>query len=103
MRVLFLFIMVTLLSSCMVGGGGTVTFHQVKYPVSGNEQLLDQNRSTVDVSKQSSYRGRLKISSRFWSIMYGFLQLTGEKDLGSEINQKIEELDGNAMLNAQIC
>ncbi len=94
--------LILLMSSCMVGGGGTVTFHRVQYPVSGNEQLLDQNGNGVEVSNSSTYRGRLKVEARFWSIIYGFMQLTDEKDLGPEINQQIEEMGGNAMVNAEL-
>ena len=102
MRFLTLIAATALLSSCAVGGGGKLTFDYVRYPVSGNHKLLDRNGAEVDAKRSADLKGKVKIENRFWSIGYGFIQLSDDRDLGPDINQKVEEMGGNAIINAQL-
>lgn len=99
---LLLMVILCLLTSCMVGGKGNVLFNEVRYPVSGNASFLKEDGSKYKLPATTKPLAKLEAHKYFWGMVYGVVSLTGDYDLGPDINAAIEQAGGNAVANARL-
>ena len=90
------------LSGC-VGGNHILHFDTVKVPVSLSSSLLDANGDLVPQSRQM-FKGRFEGEYRGWSTLWTLVDLN-TIDLSDDINARVKELDGDAVvrLRCQVC
>ncbi|MBL8021776.1 MAG: hypothetical protein JNM27_19035 [Leptospirales bacterium] len=98
----FLLITSLITSSCMVGGKGTATFNQVRYPISGNTTFLKEDGTKHKSPANVKSLAKLDAHKYYWALVYGLVSLTGEYDLGPDINDAVEKAGGNAVINAKL-
>lgn len=98
----FLAIFAWVCTSCMVGGRGTATFDQVRYPISGTTTLLKKDGTTLNAASAGKPLGHVQAHKFYWAMLYGSVSLTGKYDLSQDMNAAVEEVGGNAVINAKL-
>jgi hypothetical protein len=87
-----------LLCAACASGGGTFVFDDLRYPVSMSGRVHGADGVLVD-PLDLRVVGRLEVHERFWGIVYGWVDVTGDVDVGQRINEEIRKSGGEAVVN----
>lgn len=99
---LIIAVMLISLSACTVGARGHLKFSEAKYPISMSPALYDQNDNVLVKGKQLNVVGKFKYEKRFWGLAYGWMRISGSKDVDQAINDAIQKEKGVGLINLAI-
>jgi hypothetical protein len=77
---------------------GTFKFDRLHDPASMSAFVDGPDGGTVD-RNDLHVVGRAEVEERFWGIVYGFVDITGDVDIGDRLNAQIKAKGGEALIN----
>ena len=92
------------MTGCFGAGGskGRITFDELKYPASMSAYLYSPNNELLAKDRELRVIDRFSYKMNFWGTLYSFVQLTGAKDVGQEVNKIIEASGGDGIINVKV-
>lgn len=90
-----------LIALLLVGCGsasGTFKFDSLRYPASMSAFVHGPDGSMVNKGDLRVI-GRVVVEERFWGIVYGWVDITGDVDIGDRLNEQIKAKGGDAVIN----
>ncbi len=101
MKKICLFSIILLLSSC-AGSKGNVRFDSLKYPVSMSPVLFDESGKPAYFERQLTSLGQYEEERVIWGMFWTALSFNGEQDFSDSMNEKVTQLQGDAIVNVRI-
>ena len=98
LRLLMIIALALTLGACS-GAKGMVRLDTLKYPASTTAHLYGPEYQVLSVDKDLEKVGKLNLTTRLWSTLWGFLKLSGSKEIGQKMNDKISKAGGQGVVN----
>jgi hypothetical protein len=77
-------------------------FDELKYPASMSAYLYGPNNELLAKDSELQEISHFSYKMRFWGTFYSLVPLTGAKDVGQEVNNKIEASGGDGIINVKV-
>lgn len=99
-RILVLFAVVISFAIGCAGARGTLSFRNLKYPVSFSP-VVEVDGKTLRKEKMIEL-GRFSTSKIYWGVLYGSVKISGNYDFSDEINQAIAQHEARGIHSLRI-
>lgn len=100
-RALIIFMALFIMASCS-GGKGKVRMDSLKYPVSNTAFLYGEQYEVLHRGAELEVVGKFRQVTRLWSTLWGYLKISGTKEVGDSINVKVARARGEGVVNLSV-
>lgn len=97
-----IFLIVPIFFFSCAGSKGNIHFDKLNYSASLSPYLLDSSGKILSEEIGLKRIEGFTVKHRFWGVFYGHIPLNGEEALISEINQSVENANGDGIINMTI-
>ncbi|MCL1833474.1 MAG: hypothetical protein FWG49_03125, partial [Leptospirales bacterium] len=96
---LFIICLSALCASCISGSKGKIKLENVEAPMSMSPYLYGPKGENLSIGDGLEHLGSFFFYKSYYGIFWGYAPLSNDKDVNAAIQQKINELNGDGVVN----